>query len=218
LSAAVASVSGMTTDWNAWHSRYDDPESGLPQRLRFIQGLIGEWLDRTAPNDVRVVSACAGDGRDLLQVLRGRGDSDRVSATLLEYDDANAERARAAAAEFPAVEVRQVDAGRASSYEGVVPADLVLMAGVFGNVSDEDVRGTIEALPGMCKPGALVIWTRHRGVPDLTPAIREWFAETGFTEESFFAPENLEVGAGSHRFTGTPAAWNPDRTLFTFTH
>jgi hypothetical protein len=150
LSAEAASVGGVTTDWEAWHSLYDDPESGLSRRLRFIQGLIEEWLDRTAPNDVRVVSACAGDGRDLLQVLRNRGDSHRVAATLLEYDEGNVERARSAAAEFPAIAVRHVDAGQAGSYEGALPSDLVLMAGVFGNISDEDVRTTIEALPGMC--------------------------------------------------------------------
>jgi hypothetical protein len=217
LSAEAASVGGVTTDWEAWHSLYDDPESGLSRRLRFIQGLIEEWLDRTAPNDVRVVSACAGDGRDLLEVLRNRGDSHRVAATLLEYDEGNVERARSAAAEFPAIAVRHVDAGQAGSYEGALPSDLVLMAGVFGNISDEDVRTTIEALPGMCKPGALVIWTRHRGAPDLTPTIRDWFAATGFVEESFFAPDDLVIGVGSHRFTGSPAPWKPDRTLFTFT-
>jgi hypothetical protein len=207
----------MTTDWEAWHAQYDDPESGLSRRLRIIQGLIGEWLDRTAPNDVRVVSACAGDGRDLLQVLRDRSDSKRVTATLLEYDERNVARARAAAAEFPTIAVRQIDAGQAASYAGAIPADLVLMAGVFGNISDEDIRTTIEALPGMCNPDALVIWTRHRGAPDLTPTIRDWFAATGFVEESFFAPDDAAVGVGSHRFTGTPTPWQPTRPLFTFT-
>ncbi|QNE19100.1 class I SAM-dependent methyltransferase [Kribbella qitaiheensis] len=207
----------MTTDWNAWHSLYDDPESGLSRRLRVIQGLIGDWLDRTAPDDVRVVSACAGDGRDLLQVLRNRGDAKRVTATLLEYDEENVARARSAAAEFPAIAVRQVDAGRAESYDGAIPADLVLMAGVFGNISDEDVQATIEALPGMCEPGALVIWTRHRGAPDLTPAIRSWFTASGFIEESFFAPDDVEVGVGSHRYTGPPQPPPANSTLFTFT-
>jgi putative methyltransferase len=205
------------TDWSAWHAAYEDPESGLSQRLRIIQGLIREWLDHTAPRDVRAVSACAGDGRDLLQVLRDRSDSDRVTATLLEYDEANVARARSAAAEFPTIEVRQVDAGQTASYEGAVPADLLLMAGIFGNISDEDIRTTIEALPGLCTPGALVIWTRYRGTPDLTPAIRSWFAAAGFTEESFHAPEDHEIGVGSHRYTGPPVSSHPDRTLFTFT-
>jgi hypothetical protein len=208
----------VTTDWNAWHGAYDDPESGLSERLRIIQGLIGEWLDRTAPRDVRVVSACAGDGRDLLGVLRDRGDSDRVTATLLEYDEANVARARSAAAEFPAISVRHVDAGQIASYEGTVPADLILMAGVFGNISDEDVRTTIEALPGLCNPDALVIWTRHRGAPDLTPTIRSWFATTGFTEESFDGPADHVIGVGAHRYTGRPNPTPAPATLFTFTH
>jgi hypothetical protein len=207
----------VTTDWNAWHNAYDDPESGLSERLRIIQGLIGEWLDRTAPREVRVVSACAGDGRDLLGVLRDRDDSDRVTATLLEYDEANVARARSAAAEFPAISVRHVDAGQLASYEGAVPADLLLMAGIFGNISDEDIRTTIEALPSMCTADALVIWTRHRGEPDLTPTIRSWFADAGFTEESFHGPADHVIGVGAHRYTGGSNPTPASTTLFTFT-
>jgi hypothetical protein len=217
LSARLVTLGQVTTDWNAWHRAYDDPESGLSERLRIIQGLIGEWLDRTAPRDVRVVSACAGDGRDLLGVLRDRGDSERVTATLLEYDEANVARARSAAADFPAISVRQVDAGHLTAYEGAVPADLILMAGIFGNVSDDDIRTTIEALPGMCNPDALVIWTRHREAPDLTPTIRSWFAANGFTEESFHGPANHVIGVGANRYTGPARPMPAPNTLFSFT-
>jgi hypothetical protein len=184
--------------------------------LRIIQGLIGEWLDQTEPRPVRVVSVCAGDGRDLLHVLRARADASRVSATLLEYDGRNVERARSAAEGLAGIEVRQVDAGQACSYEGAVPADLVLLAGVFGNISDEDVQTTIEALPGMCSEGALVIWTRHRGAPDLTGKIRAWFGGAGFVEESFTVPDGVVFSVGSHRFAGTPTGWSNDRQLFSF--
>ncbi len=40
-----------------------------------------------------VMSSCAGDGRDLLQVLERRNDASRVTATLLEADPRNAELA-----------------------------------------------------------------------------------------------------------------------------
>src|SRR6266511_1793903 len=57
--------------------------------------------------------------------------------------------------------------------------------GVFGNIPDDDVHRTIDALPQFCARDATVIWTRHRGPPDLTPTIRGWFAGTGFVELGF---------------------------------
>ncbi len=36
-------------------------------------------------------------------------------------------------------------------------APLVLMAGVFGNITDDDVHRTIQALPPLCAPQATVI-------------------------------------------------------------
>ena len=40
---------------------------------------------------------------------------------------------------------------------GAVPADLVLMAGVFGNITDADAQQTITALPEQCAADATVI-------------------------------------------------------------
>src|SRR6476659_7369793 len=161
------------TDWRAWHAGYADPASGMSARLAAVQGVIGRWLDETAPRPVRVLSACAGDGRDLLGVLEERADVQRVRATLLEADPALARSAAGAARRLglKGVRVRCADAGTTRGYAGSVPADLVLLCGIFGNVSDVDVHRTIRALPQLCAPGALVVWTRHRRDPDLTPTI-----------------------------------------------
>jgi hypothetical protein len=74
------------TDWAAWHAGYADPASPLSQRLAVVQAQVAQWLDRTHPRPVVVTSACAGDGRDLLDVLTGRPDAARVTATLVELD------------------------------------------------------------------------------------------------------------------------------------
>jgi len=74
------------TDWSAWHDDYRDPDSPLSQRLRVVQGHISDWLDGTAPRPVTAVSMCAGDGRDLLEVLGQRLDATRLTATLVEWD------------------------------------------------------------------------------------------------------------------------------------
>lgn len=132
-----------------------------------------------------------------------------------------ASRARVAADELGArVEVRQADAAQSSVYADAAPADLVLLCGIFGNISDNDVRTTIEATPQLCGPVAEVIWTRHRGDPDLTPSIREWFAAAGFDEVAFIAPVADEWfdkwSVGVHRLAAQPQPLKTGRHWFTF--
>jgi len=187
-----------STDWSQWHDSYAQPGSSLSKRLAAVQAQIERHLDSTAPNPVRVVSACAGDGRDLLGVLATRPDADRVAALLVEYDEGLAAQAADTARQLAAdVEVRQADAARSDVYKHSVPADLVLLCGIFGNLSDADVQATIGASPQLCAPGAEVIWTRHRNHPDLTPLIRQWFAAAGFEEVAFIAPDADSWSVGS---------------------
>jgi hypothetical protein len=182
-----------------------------------VRGLIDQHLDATAPDPVRVVSACAGDGRDLLGVLDGRADADRVSAFLVELDPELAARARNAADALPAnVEVLEVDAAQSDVYAQAAPADLVLLCGIFGNIRDGDVRTTIDAAPQLCAPGAEVVWTRHRHDPDLTPSIRDWFADAGFEELAFVAPQGEHWSVGVHRFVGEHRPLELGRHWFSF--
>ena len=204
------------TDWLAWHEPYHDPQSALSQRLRLIRRHLHDWLDGRPAEPLTVVSACAGQGHDLLGVLAERPDAGRVRATLLEYDPRNVAAARTAAAGLPRVTVTQADAGRSAAYLGAVPADLVLLAGVFGNICDSDVHRTISALPQLCAADATVLWTRSRRAPDLTPTVRGWFAEAGFRELAFDAPPGMLFTVGVHRFTGQPEPLDPSGQLFTF--
>ncbi|MEU8007766.1 SAM-dependent methyltransferase [Catellatospora sp. NPDC049111] len=205
-------------DWYDWHGPYADPGSPLSRRLRLVQVHVDRWLDERPEPLLTVVSACAGQGRDLLGVLARRPDAARVRATLIEYDPRNAAAARAEAERLGvAVTVNCADAGLPESYAGAVPADLLLFAGVFGNIGDADVRRTVAALPRLCSPAATVIWTRTRRAPDLTPSIRTWFAEAGFAETAFHAPEDVLFSVGVHRLTAPPPATPPDRPLFRFT-
>ena len=209
------------TDWQEWHRRYDEPGSDLSRRRRSVQSAIDAFLDGRDDDDLQVVSACAGDGRDLLEVLARRDDAHRVrGALLLETDEVLAAAARdlAAAHGLDQVVVRHDDAGRTGSYADAVPADLVLMCGVFGNVTDEDLRGTVAVLPRLCAPGATVVWTRGRfREGDLTPQIRDWFAEQGFGEVSFDAPDDTTYRVGVHRLDRVPEPLGAPETFFTFT-
>ena len=77
----------------------------------------------------------------------------------------------------------------------------------------------------MCKPGGVVIWTRHRRKPDLTPQLRAWFTDAGFEEIAFDSPDTAtRTGVGANRLRGTPPALpvaaahdlQPPAPLFTF--
>lgn len=211
-------VMNSTTDWESWHEGYGDPSSLLSERLRLVQRHIADWLDASAPTPVTVLSSCAGEGRDLLEVLEKRTDAERVTATLIESDARNAARAtdHIARLGFSSIEVRCTDAGTSNAYVGAVPADLVLLCGIFGNIADDDVRRTIAATPQLCNESAVVIWTRHRQDPDLTPHIREWFRERGFEEEHFEAPDHALYSVGVHRFMGVSRPLVAEQHLFTF--
>lgn len=202
--------------WAAWHDAYDEPGSAHVRRLAEVQARLGDALLACPPGPVQVVSLCAGEGRDLLGILPSHPRRDDVRARLVELDAANVAAARSAARALPGVEVVRSDAGDPASYIGAVPADVVMLCGIFGNISDADIECTITALPELCAANAFVVWTRHRRPPDATGWIRELLAGTGFEELSFFAPGGMTISVGTNRFVGEPRPLDRTEPLFTF--
>jgi hypothetical protein len=204
-----------TKDWHAWHDDYDVPGSVLARRLSAVQDRIREALDGAGPGRITVLSACAGQGRDLLEVLATHPRRDDVVARLVELDPENADTARRAATGL-AVEVVVGDAALTDHYADRIPADLVLLCGIFGNISDADIEATISYCPQLCATGATVIWTRHRRAPDLVPQLCQWFAGNGF-EQLWLSEPNEGFGVGAHRFTGQTQPLTTGARMFTFT-
>ena len=206
--------------WVRWHAPYEDPASNLSLRLRTVQGMVRRALDEApAGSPIRIVSLCAGQGRDVIDVVAEHPRRDDVSALLVELDPALVAFARDRAASAGVGDRVRIEAGDASLthwYAPMVPADLVLVCGVFGNISAEDIAATIRAMTGFCTPGGQVIWTRHRRPPDATPAIRADFAAAGFTELAFEAPEGTIMTAGHHRLDGPAGTFDPGGRLFDF--
>jgi len=204
---------GGGKDWIAWHEAYDE-DTPLSHRLIAVQRRIREALLARPAGPIAVISACAGDGRDLLGALAEHPRAVDVRGRLVELDR---ELAATAAANAPfGLEVIRGDAGSTDSYLGAVPADLVLVCGVFGNISDADIERTVRALPSLCGRNATVIWTRHRRPPDLTIEIRQWFAAAGFDLLAFDAPDAFDWSVGVHRFTADPEPFVAGRRLFRF--
>ncbi len=206
-------------DWAAWHAGYDDPSSPLAARLQRVRAHLRRAIDQAPAGPVRLVSLCAGQGRDVLGVLPGHRRRSDVSALLVESDPRLAAEAgrRVAAAALAQVTVRQADASLPGSFADGLPADVLLLCGIFGNISDEDIRRTVSAAPAMCAAGGTVIWTRHRRVPDLTPHVRGWFSASGFDEVAFEAlSSQVLASVGVNRLSRAPGAELPDGPLFTF--
>ena len=207
-------------DYLKWHEAYDDPNSDLSWRLKQAQTYIRQALDHL-PGPVTLLSLCAGDARDVLQVLADRHDSSRVHATLIELHPVLAQRAREFAAEagLTGVSVRTEDAGNTAAYADSVPAHLVIMMGIFGNISDDDIHGTIEPAPQLCQPEATLLWSRSTKGSNRNASVRGWLSEAGFTELDYLEFDQEEgdrVALGSARYDGPPQTLATGRQLFTF--
>jgi len=211
-------MTGGQRDYFDWHKPYDNPSSRLSRRLAAVQGRLREALDaRDGP--VRLISMCAGQGRDVIPVLAAHARRDNVDALLVELDPRNGEVATSAAREarLSRVRVRIGDAAATASYADAVPADVILACGIFGNIIEDDIRHTVDALPSLAAPGATVLWTRGRTTGhDATPQIRQWFRDAGFEEIAFDAPEADTYSVGVNRLSTTPRPFDPALTLFTF--
>ena len=208
-------------DWGRWHSAYDDPASSLSARLERVRWHLARAVGQAPAGPVRLLSLCAGQGHDVLGVLPGHPRRDDVRALLVEADPGNAALAadRAAGAGLCAVEVRRADASLVSSFADALPADVLLLCGIFGNVGESDIERTARAASWLCAVGATVIWTRHRRPPDLTPRIRSWFTGSGFEEVAFDTPDNetmTGVGVGILRERHAGPALAGSVPLFTF--
>ena len=206
-------------DYVNWHAAYDDPESSLSVRLRHVQGAIVDWLNRT-PGPLRVLSSCAGRGHDILGVLEERGPQDRarVTGALVEIDPTNVAIARRRIANLGlALTVVESDAGTTDAYAGLIPANLLLLSGIMGNISAADIERLVYVSRQLCAPEGTVIWTRGAQYPDLGPDIRRWFERAGFEELS--CEEGIEgtsMRVGVNRLVAPPQPLHPGELIFTF--
>ncbi len=206
-------------NWVDWHQDYDDPASGLSARLACVRGHLGRALDDARAGEVSLVSLCAGQGHDVRAVLARHPRRADVRAVLVELDHRNAEVARetVAAAGLHQVQVREADASVPCAYADFLPAQILLLCGIFGNISDADIERTIRAAPALCDLGAVVIWTRHRREPDVTPRIREWFAAAGFEPIAFDPLATSQLSSvGVSRLTRPGEGKPPEGPLFSF--
>jgi hypothetical protein len=130
----------MPKDWLEWHDLYNT-EPKLQQRLEIVQEYISYSLDNSPTGTIRIVSACAGDGRDLLGTLANHPRAKDVYARLVEINPQLVEHGRETIESLgltKQIEFINGDATAADNYVGAVPADIVIVCGIFGNLADEN--------------------------------------------------------------------------------
>jgi hypothetical protein len=210
------------SDWQQWHTGYDDPDSSLSRRLEVVRCYLAEALSEM-PEPVRLISLCSGDGRDTIPVV---ADSKKdVDALLVELDPALADAARRDGQDKRVpVLIRTADAGLPTSFSDHAPASIFMLCGIFGNISDADIDHTIGALAAYLEPGALVIWTRGDHETDGKTAalsaserVRRTFVDHGYEEVDFTRPDDATYRVGMHRWSSGPATARPTtERLFRF--
>jgi hypothetical protein len=210
----VVGYDRLVSRWIDWHAGYDEPDSRLARRLGIVSQCIADALDAAPRGPMRVISVCAGEGRDLQGIVARHPRGGDLTGRLVELDPELARRARTALPDR--FDVVCADASTTSAYAGAVPADLVLVCGVFGNIVEDDIARTIATLPSLCAPGATVIWTRHRGPPDRTVFVRETFAAAGFEEVAYEAPHGFLFAVGANRLVVEPPTFAEGVEMFGF--
>jgi hypothetical protein len=150
--------------WSNWHKNYE-VSPRLKARLHLVQGQIDGALIAAAPGPIRILSICAGDGRDLLGLRPDHPRRPDIVAYLVDNDFASLERGRQEAAQiqFPGqLHFVEADATQIRSYQGLGHFDLVLISGFWGICvrraslrSSPDYPYFVATMAGSC---GTVIW------------------------------------------------------------
>lgn len=198
----LALVAGPWSNWPAMSYR----RVGYRKRLAEVQAHFAKCLDDAPLGQLRVVSLCAGDGRDVMGVLPAHPRRGDVRAWLVELDGASVaagNEQRAAAGLDETVTFINGDATDFATYRDILPCDVVLVCGVLGHVRPDERQTLVQKLAAFGKPGGSIIWTRgvKQGMPRYT-AFQEMFESCAFerTHESF-TPDG-KWGISTYRYAG----------------
>ena len=93
------------------------------------------------------------------------------------------------------------------------------MMGIFGNISNDDVRRTIQKAPRLCRPGAVLLWSRSTDGVDRNRSVRGWLIKAGFSEldyKEFDHAQGERAALGAARYDGPMQPLMPGQQIFTF--
>jgi hypothetical protein len=218
----------VSMDWQKWHDAYDQ-DPALKRRLVLVRKHLSRCLDRSSPGEVRVISVCAGDGRDVLRTLRDHKRLADARVRLVELDPnlvADGKRACQALELSNHVEFINEDATDPSSYRDLAPANIVLMCGMLGLIDLPELPNVVRAMQALCAHKGHVVWTRRLDWRDgvrQTKVLQNLMTDAGFKQATlsvtsfgvlFFNTPRPSFVVGTHRHDGKPAALPESGRLF----
>jgi hypothetical protein len=206
-------------DWVRWPERAYRNES-YRSRLRTVQDHVAECIDAVDSGSVQIISICAGDGRDVIDVVRSHRRRDDVRACLIELDEGSvaAGRKRASSAGLQQqVTFVAGDATDLASYQGHVPCDIAIVCGVWGHVPPAERENLVVGLASILRPGGLVVWTRGVG-EDLSRAneIRMHFNAPTWEESRMTVTPDGQWAVVTERYRGGAAVVPANGRMFEF--
>lgn len=187
-----------------------------------IRSQIAEALQECPEGPLKVISLCSGDGRDLLDVLPGHPRRADASCFLIDRNPeaiADAKETVRTCGLENQVTCFCGDAALLEHCADFVPADLIIVSGVFAHLTLLDAGKLIAALPMLCRPGAFVLWNRRELRGRFNPEsleLHEYFRRHGFVTVDQVSSGEEGFLLIRERYNGEPKPWAPGPSLFTF--
>jgi hypothetical protein len=190
------------------------------QRLQAVQEHLRGVLDDATAGPLRLISMCAGDGRDVIGTVRTHERRGDVSAWLVELDRQSVAagiREASLAGLKDAVNFINADATDYATYQGIAPAEIVLACGVWGHVPALERESLAGALAGLCKLRGTVTWTR--GVSGGLTRLNEielLFARPKWENVRTTITADEKWGVATYRYCGPPEELPQSGRIFNF--
>jgi hypothetical protein len=208
-----------TAGWSGWPQQVYRT-AHYQQRLAAVQMHLGECIDLAPAGLVRIVSLCAGDGRDVIGTMVGHRRRGDVRACLVELNEHSVgqgiESAKAAGVDGQ-IKFIAGDATDFASYQGYLPCDIMLVCGVWGHVPPLERERLVASLAKFGKQGSAVVWTRgvSRGMSRLDD-IQEHFVKPIWERVRLTFTQDEEWAVVTHRYCGSPQRTPPSGRVFEF--
>jgi hypothetical protein len=205
--------------WSGWPEKAYQRE-GYQQRLQAVQEHLSECLDEAPPGPVRILSMCAGDGRDVIGAVRAHRRRKDVSAWLVELNSQSVELGKGYSVNAGlerSLKFINADATVYSTYKQIAQADIVLVCGVWGHVPAGEKSMLVRAISTLCKPGGAVIWTRgtSKGIGRVRE-IEALFAGTWWDKSRVTYTPDAAWAIATYRYHGPAHEMPADGQIFHF--